>query len=190
MGHIFNKVPLLGGFMKKSKLIRTIGFIMLFVYILNTFVGCAVSKNNGLSYEQKFIEQLKRDFMIEEKSSIITAKPFAQQISLSAVFSLEIKIVEGNIFIRDCLYNRIDYIDSREISFGDTAFIGVRSETTDEEYSEIIEKIKNTDNCYMLETDDAKSVSKRVAVYVIDGTYYFLSVINDNEVLRIHYADC
>ncbi len=39
----------------------------------------------------------------------------------------------------------------------------------------------------MLDNDDTQPSSIRVAVYIIDGTYYFLTIYL-NEVLRIHYV--
>lgn len=159
---------------------KTIALVLILLNVLTLLFGC------NMSDKERFIKKIKRSFGGGD-SIEITAEPFAQQIPFSAVFSLEIKIVEDNIYIEDSLYDKIDYIDSREILFDDTIFFCVSKETTDEEYSKIIEKIKSAKKCYMLDNDDTQPSSRNVAVYIIDGTYYFLT-IDVNEVLRIHYA--
>ncbi len=120
----------------KIRVKKTIALVLILLNVLTLLFGC------NMSDKERFIKKIKRSFGADD-SIEITAEPFALHATFSAVYSLEIKIVEDNIYIEDSLYNKIDYIDSREILFDDTIFFCVNKETTDEEYSKILEKIKS-----------------------------------------------
>lgn len=174
--------------MKNLKSIKIAILMLLFVYIFVAFCGCIFSNKNDLSDKQQFFDQIKQDYNNDD-SIDCTAAPFAQEKVLSAVFPLYINIVEDNIYVGDALYEKIECISNPDMIFND--FTSANKEITDEECFEIIEKIKNSESCYMLETESVETVSKKIAVYRIDDNYYFLSFLpnSENQVARIHYVN-
>ena len=163
--------------MKTIKTIKIAVLMLLCLYTFVSFCGCIFRNENPLSDKQRLVEQMKQDY--KDDSIDLTASPFAQEAALSAVFSLNIKINNDNIYIGDDLYDKIECISSPDFIFNNVT--NANKDVTDEECFEIIEKIKNVESCYILETDNLDAESKTIAVYKIDGVYYFLSFIPNTE---------
>ena len=171
--------------MKNLKSIRIAVLMLLFTYSFVVFCGCIYHNENYSSDKQKLIEQMKQD--CKDDSIDLIATPFGQEAVLSAVFSLSVKIVDEGIYVGDDLYDKIECISNPDIIFNNV--ISAHKDITNEECSKVIEKIKNAESCYVLETESLNAKSKIIAVYKIDEAYYFLSFIPNTEyqVGRIHY---
>ena len=52
-----------------------------------------------------------------------------------------------------------------------------------------MQKIQNSETCYMLETESTTAKAKKIAVYIVDGKYYFVNFSSSNELIRIHYTN-
>ena len=169
----------------KISIKKTVVTVLILFNVLTLFSGCVPTQNDNMSDKQRFIKQMKQSFG-NDNSIEITAAPFAQYAPLSAVFSLDVEIFEDNIYVGGDLYDKVEYVRNPEIAISD--FDSANKDVTDEECLEIIEKIKNGKSCYILETESAKVESKKIAVYVIDDVYYFLSFMQNSEeqVARIH----
>ena len=171
----------------KFSIKKTVAMALILLNVLTLLSGCVPTRNDNMSDKQRFIKQMKQSFGNDD-SIEITAAPFAQHASLSAVFSLDVEISEDNIYVGGNLYDKVEYVRNPEIAISD--FDSANKDVTDEECLEIIEKIKNGKSCYILETESAQVESKKIAVYVIDDAYYFLSFMQNSEeqVGRIRYV--
>ena len=165
----------------KIRVKKTIAAVLILLNVLTLLFGC------NMSDKERFIKKIKRSFGGGD-SIEITAEPFAQ--NANAVFSLDVEISEDNIYVEGNLYDKVEYVRNPEIAIN--GFYRVNKDITDEECFEIIERIKKGKSCYILETENkivASKVSNKIAVYIIDGVYYFLSFIPNSEeqVGRIRY---
>ena len=174
--------------MRKTKLMRTVIMILLLSCLVAAFAGCESLQDSGVSHKEKFIEQLKQDADLDSETIEFTADPFAQRIALSWMYSINVKIDNGNIYLNDDLYDNVEIISNPKITYN-TELLGCTDTVDDEKIAEVLKKIKNSENCYMLETKNSDGTSKEIAVYKIDDAYYFLSFLEDYEVLRIHYSN-
>ena len=52
---------------------------------------------------------------------------------------------------------------------------------------DVLQKIKNQKNCYVLETQSDKGLAEIIRAYYIDGICYFVSFQPDF-ILRVHYV--
>ncbi len=114
----------------------------------------------------------------------LRADPYLQRGYLSWAYSLDIKIENGKISLCGITYDKISYVKGLSLSYDTSLLWGAR----EEEKKETLEKIKNQEGFYMLETSGNSSFGKRIAVYYIDGSYYFSSLYENNDVMRIHSA--
>ena len=169
----------------RKKLTKTIIMMLLFTCLMAALAGCKNSEDSNLSHKEKFIDQLKQDANFDSATIEFTAAPFAQQVSLSWVYSIDFKIENGNIYLNDILYDTVEIIKNPEISYNTNHLCGADT-VADEEISEALEKIKNSESCYLLKTQNSDAASREIAVYKIDDVYYFLSFVEDYELLRIH----
>ena len=176
--------------MRYIKFIKVVSFILLFSCISISFVGCN-RKNDNLTDKEKFINQIKQDFNCTSDCGAIefTVAPFAQLVDLSAMFSIDFKLVENCIYINDVLYDSINVISSPKISYNDTLLTNASASTTKDEVATVMQKMLNSEACYILETESSTAKAKKIAVYIIDGEYYFVSFSDSNELIRIHYIN-
>ncbi len=176
--------------MRSIKFIRVVSFILLFSCISALFCGCKSENNDDLTDKENFINQIKQDFDCTSDCDAIefTAEPFAQSATLSAAFSLDFKILENCIYINDILYDSFYISNEPEISYNEALLVSINKEVTNEEVNNVIQKVQNCENCYMLETQSADSISKKIAIYKIDDVFYFLSLNTGNQLIRIFYS--
>ena len=161
--------------------------MLLFSCLLGSFVGCEKPQDQKLSDKQKLIAQLKQDSNVDSGTIEFTADPFIQHGALSWMYSIDVKVIDGNIYLNDILYDKVEIINQPYITYSE----GLLSDAymaDDEKISEALGKIQNSESCYILETEKNDATSKKMLVYNIDGIYYFLSFFED-EVMRIHYSN-
>ncbi len=178
--------------MRVNKLVKVISFLLVIPCVAALFVACKnePSETDG---KEAFIDQLKRDFATSENDEAIefTADPFAQLADLSAMFSIDVSLRENRVYLNGTLYDSIKLITSPEISYDERLLIGTNPSITNDEVATVMQKIQSSESCYVLETESATPHAKaqKIAVYIIDGKYYFVSYSNydNNELIRIHY---
>lgn len=177
--------------MRSIKFIRVLSFILLFSCISASFVGCNRENKDDLTDKEKFINQIKYDFnsFVNGKTIEFTVEPFAQLADLSAMFSIDFKILESCIYLNDILYDSIKVIGSPEISYNNALLASANESVTNDEVVTIMQKMQNSETCYILETESTTAKAKKIAVYIIDGKYYFVNFSNSNELIRIHYTN-
>lgn len=175
--------------MRKTKLMRTIFMMLLFSFALSAFAGCESSQGPDLSDKGKFIEQLKQDANVDSGIIQFTADPFVQHAALSWMYSIDVKIDNGNIYLNDTLYDGVEIISNPAITYDMEILWSADTAGDGEKISEVLGKIKSSEDCYMLESKNGDDVSQKYTVYKIDGVYYFLSLFENGEVMRIHFSN-
>ena len=175
--------------MRYVNFIKVVSFILLFSCISASFVECN-RKNDNLTDKEKFINQIKQDFNCTSDCGAIefTADGFAQSAALSASFSIDVKIADNNIYFNGILYDSFYIFNDFEISYNEDLLVSINKEVTNEKVNDVIQKVQNCENCYLLETPSTDSISKKIAIYKIDDVYYFLSLNTGNQLIRIFYS--
>lgn len=112
-----------------------------------------------------------------EEPIVYTAMPFVSGWIVSGVFPLEFKCAENNNFyLNGTLYENIGLCENFDVDL--EAF------ETDEQRTIVLEKIKNAESCFVLEATTEKAYMQKIAIYTIDGVYYFLDNY-DGTVIRV-----
>ena len=110
------------------------------------------------------------------------AEPFLQDIALSWVYGMDVRIENGKYYLNDILYDKVTYVEDFVPNYG----TGLSSMYYQEEkYIEVLAQINNQKGCYLLETESEKSYGT-LAMYVIGDTYYFFRFFENGTVMRIH----
>ena len=111
---------------------------------------------------------------------------FYIQDVLSWVYSLKIMKEDDKIYINDVLYEYAPSAEPPVVLY--TPFFFAQA-ADNQELSEVLNKIQESKSCYILKTDENHNFGKKIAIYQIDGAYYFLRFYDDNGyVMRIHRA--
>jgi hypothetical protein len=185
--------------MMKLKRIFVIFGVLLIIF---TFVGCnqadkapindkketpidVEGERNGVDQPNKtFLDNIEgsRDNKIE-----FSADTYIQHPALSWVYSLDVTMEDGHIYLNEILYDTVSYEETNDLLLGD-AFMAFAN--SDQEISATLEKIKSCKGRYIIKTSNEHArCGEKIAVYDIDGSYYFLSFFEENGyVMRIHKA--
>ena len=119
------------------------------------------------------------------------AETLVQRMTVSHGFSLDVKVVDEKLYLCDILHEEITYTKNEDINFDDGIISGA---VYDERILSIFKKIKNQENCYLIDTRGDIILADYFRVYYIDGVCYFVSFAISNidgkpYVHRIHYAE-
>ncbi len=151
--------------MRKStikKLFLTLGII---IFLLSS-AGC----NNSETGKTPPIEPPKALF----------AETYMQPIAMSAVYSLEITVDGDTIYVNDMAYQYVSYEEDLELTYEHIAPI----KKDEAEANATLEKLKAQKGCHVIENKDRNS--NRIAIYQIEGIYYFVSYTDNGNAVRIH----
>jgi len=110
------------------------------------------------------------------------AEPFLQSSALSWMYSLDVRIEGELIYLNDILYDKITYVEGFTLDYGHL----FPAPAVDESITEAIDKINSQKGCYMLETDGNNKFGQKIAMYIIDDTYYFIRFYDNGTVMRMH----
>ena len=118
------------------------------------------------------------------------AEPYIQDV-MSWEYSLDINIKNGNIYINNILYKESSSVPPvivyNEGLLADAAITDKINQN--QEMSNTLEKIKNSETCHLLETQQySPVVGEKLCVYEIDDVLYFVQFYDNGKVMRIHYA--
>ena len=103
---------------------------------------------------------------------------------ISMAYELTIEIVDNCFFINGIAYDEIVYVKNHNVVY-DEVLIWYASNYYLTEY-EILQRIQNEEGCYILTPEIRNSYGFLIAIYEIDGAYYFLASYEQDIVLRIH----
>ena len=122
------------------------------------------------------------DTGLENQVIEFCADPFLQNIALSWMYSINVKIVNDEIYLNEILYDQVSYVENVDLDFsGLSPGPYVTANVT-----EVLDKIRNQKGCYMLETQHESSCGQKIALYVIGDTYYFIRFFDNGNIMRIH----
>ncbi len=122
----------------------------------------------------------------------ITAETYLQYPSYSSEILLDVMIGEDGIYINNIPYIFIAYAEKLELIF-DRIFIAYAercdSSSGENQKLKLIEQLKCCNGCYVFEPKAARNKGNKLALYIIDGIYYFVSFKSNGNVTRIHFAN-
>ena len=162
--------------------------ILLLLCILFSIVGCKQLQKYLLSDKEMLVSQWKKDMKNDNGDIEFTAVTFAHDATLSWMYSLDVKVCDGDIYLNDILYDSVEHISEPKIVYSQGFVWDMETNNGNNATAEALEKIKNSDSCYMLKTENSSKFGDQIAIYDIDGVYYFLSFFENGEVARIHSA--
>lgn len=113
-------------------------------------------------------------------SASFTVDTFAQCPYYSWWHSLEVEIRDGQITIDGKPYVQSDTVEVPAVTF-DESILSFYPQLAD-----AFAAIKESEECFVLETDQASTYMQQFFVYEIYGSFYFLSCSEDGVVVRIH----
>ena len=137
--------------------------------------------NNKNQIEMMFINT---GFSCDEKIEF-RAEPYLQNVALSWSYSLDVKVDNGLVYLNDILYEHITYTDNVDFSYSDAFLLSANG---NQELLYTLEIIKNQKEYYVLKTESDSNFNEEIVLVRIDDTYYFLSLYENGEVMRIHSA--
>jgi hypothetical protein len=153
--------------------------------------GYRTEENTTISIpdKQKFLNQLTEDFGSDTVE--FTAIPFAQYGVLSYQYSIDVKIIGGEIYMNGHLYDDVKIVGASDIIYDESILDSSGKSVTDEERTEIIKELQKCEICYLIETQSNNVQSKIVAVHKIGENYYFSSFLSETDgiVIRVHYTN-
>ena len=175
--------------MKKTIINLSLWVSLLLLCGFTALIGCNETVDPELSDKEMFITQLRRDFGAEDGNIEVTLNLFAQEKSISSAFPIDLKVTDGEIIIIKDVYDSVTEVDDFEAKFDEYAFESANKTVPEEKVSEIKDKIKNIESCYLLKCENGDDLPQ-IAIYIIDGSYYLLTLYPDDEhVMRIHWTE-
>lgn len=135
-----------------------------------------------------FYERLAGGLQVKNPSdrTHFAAITVAQLVALSWAYNLKVCVIEGKIYLNDVLYENKGQVTNPITAF-DFDMEGMGNMRGSERVSNALEKILNSESCYILEAEDYVKYGEQIAVYDIDGVCYFIAIYN-SVAYRIHGA--
>ena len=106
------------------------------------------------------------------------AEPIFENGAISWMYSMDVKIDNEKIYLNEILYDQVSYVEDVKLDWG-TPMSGNNKQ---EEMMEAIGKINSQKGCYILETASESKLGKKIAMYVIGDTYYFIRFFDNGQV--------
>lgn len=165
-------------------------------YLLSFFDSDAVARiyyageRSADTPKRKLVDQMKRDFdtATEESKIEFTAELLAGNDSADALYtSIDVKISLDNIYFEGVLYDQLEIIDNSQVKYNDEILKNANASVSDEELENIIEALRNSEQCYRFYAKGMSEFSPCVAIYKLGDAYYFASFVNNRTVSAIHY---
>lgn len=161
---------------------RITSVLLIFVIILCAFItSCCY-------YEQvEAVENVFSDFSKDENGAIkFSAVTYIQDISLSAMFPMDVTVENGKIKINGVIYDDVRKAHHFDIQYSNGLISAANSDPNRVNIVQTLEMINDIDSCFILKsTNDSLSI----AVYYVDGVCYLLSMSESGEVVRIHCVE-
>lgn len=185
--------------------LRSLFLILSVVILLIVAVGCSNFDSNSLNNQEivqsnkdpqnsnieisELYARLSTNITTENDGIVILrAEPYFNP-GISWEYSLDIEIKDEKMYINGVLYEESSSVPP-VIIYSDSflAMAAVIDENYNQEITDILQKIKNCDSSYLIETKQDSSAGELISIYEIEGAYYFVRFYDNGEVMRIHYA--
>ena len=163
--------------MKMQKSMKAVALLLLLASLFTTLTGCG-----GLVAPA---EPTNSDPILFNGLTAFTARPFADCGAFNWQYSLKVRVVEDRIYLNDVLYREIPNEGFKMTNANGFFHCWVEGKDT----KDFLEKLNSSKMHCLLEAETESKFGQQIAVYDIDGAFYFLSFYNSSEVMRIHYIE-
>lgn len=161
---------------------KTTSILLIFVMFFCAFITscCYYEQVDGA-------ENVFSDFHKDENGTIkFSATTYIQDISLSAMFPMDVIVDNGKININGVIYDDIRKAHHLDILYSNGLLSAANSDPNRVNIVQTLEMINDIDSCFILKsTNDSLSI----AVYYVDSVCYLLSMSESGEVVRIHCVE-
>ncbi len=140
-----------------------------------TISGNEENTNNG--------NDEKKEGFWSGEDLMFVANVYYKDPFMSSGSSMTIVVYDHRVYINDDWYHKITYTENMNLTYRKNFFAALSDSEEDNKTRETLEAIKNLKSCYILES--ATISSKEIAIYDLDGTYYFMEIDQNNEVYLI-----
>ena len=137
------------------------------ILFLFVFVGCNQADNGKKS---------------NPDSDELRVEPYMEHIAISSTNSFNAKVIDDKIYLNDIPYEYVSCEKSPQLIFNQL----VPCSKDDSGTEEVLNQLKNLDTCYIIEAQSRSPYGDRLAIYEINGSYYFVRFFDNGEVMRIH----
>ena len=103
---------------------------------------------------------------------------------INSTTNYTVKIVDGKIYLHGYIFDDISYVTDYLLIY-ESSLLSYASNRDVEKY-EMLLKIQNSSECYILIPQEENGVGFKIVVYEIEGDYYFLASYYNDEVQKIH----
>ena len=162
--------------MKKMKFISKVALILLFACVFTLLTGCTTPATPT--------DPPETNPVLFNGLTEFIAVPFADCGVFSAIYELRVKVSDGKVYLNNKQYLEIPY-DDFEITHSSGYFHcykeGIKA-------TAFFGELNNSNLHCLLQANTESGYGQQIAVYEIEGAYYFLSLNNSSEVSRIHFA--
>ena len=152
------------------------------VYIVNDEIELTKGETFFTPFIPSLVSVLKEKFGPTEGKKEFEATPLLQGVNLSWSYSIEVDVAGNYIYLNNVSYK--EYAVLNDIVKYEGALL---LDAKEKGLEAVLDKITDADYYYMLKiTEGSSQLGKNVAVYEIEGVFYFLTFDESGNVIRIH----
>jgi hypothetical protein len=152
------------------------------VYIVNDEIELTKGETFKTPFIPSLVSVLKEKFGPTEGKKEFEATPLLQGVNLSWSYSIEVDVAGDYIYLNNVSYKE-SAVMNNIVKYEDALLIDAKEKGLEA----VLDKITDADYYYMLKiTEGSSHLGKNVAVYEIEGVFYFLTFNESGNVIRIH----
>lgn len=180
-----------------KSLVTTIIFVLL---LATVFTGCAIVKVPVTTTAdtldltppktptiEKCLSNEGFQTILENSHSVkkqFHSDLFVQDVALSFAYALDVSVENGKIYLNDVEYQQISYVEDYSVQLASGLL--AHAEVIGDTVLSVCRTLENQKGFYVLQNGENTKYGHRIALCVLDGICYILSVSESNEVIRIH----
>lgn len=150
--------------------------------IANGEIELTKSKTFHTPFIPSLVSVLKEKFGPTEGKKEFEATPLLQGVNLSWSYSIEVDVAGDYIYLNNVSY-KASAVLNNIVKYDEALLIDAKEKGLEA----VLDKITDADYYYMLKiTEGSSQLGKNVAVYEIEGVFYFLTFDESGNVIRIH----
>jgi beta-lactamase regulating signal transducer with metallopeptidase domain len=150
--------------------------------IANGEIELTKSKTFNTPFIPSLVSVLKEKFGPTEGKKEFEATPLLQGVNLSWSYSIEVDVAGDYIYLNNVSY-KASAVLNNIVKYEGALLLDAKEKGLEA----VLDKITDADYYYMLKiTEGSSQLGKNVAVYEIEGVFYFLTFNESGNVIRIH----